>query len=723
MQTSDGQVKVLDFGLAGPADRFATDRNPSTDSNAADEPPLHRTKADQLYWLPSVERMTEQGQLIGTPSHMSPEQARGEAATAASDMYSFGLLLQELFTGQSAYPTHLDHHLLLVKAAQADTLEPTGIDPQVGDLVAKLKDPNPLARPSAAEARESLRRIIQRPLRRRRQWLLASAVFLLVSAGLKYTFDLREERNRAVVARAEAEAAMGFLTEIFGASTPWDRKPDLSLKEVLDRGAERADLELRNQPAVRSRLQRALGNVYWSMGRQEKAAELLDKAYETQSKLFPGDSVEIAATLNELALVASSFEESEARYLRSLRILEGSSEPAPRELGAALHGLAGLYRYHGELAQALPLFERALALKDSETYPDPDQLSLAMTCFTFAELLLDLGELERAEGLLRRSLAIREKVLPPTSPRTMLTLKTLGRLAYLRGDLPQARDLWQRTLEAFESNLDFDHPEAIAVLNDLALAHMGLGKPDLAVPLYRKAVDAYGRTRGPEHRDTAIALNNLAGAMRFTGQFDQAAKLYDEALQIFRETVGSDNVLSGIVLFRSAQLEWTRGSVERAEALGRQSLAILEAGLGPDHVRVTDARLLLGRLALARGESEKAQELFQSALDDSTTRFERDPGRVNERVRQTKALLGLAKLAADRGDTERATARRMSALWAIEPLASQSKDVEMRNAYALSLLYLGRIDTARPVVEELLAFGWSDPELLRLARSHDLARP
>ena len=37
---------------------------------------------------------------MGTPLYMSPEQARGETLTPASDMYAFGLLLQTLFTGQ-----------------------------------------------------------------------------------------------------------------------------------------------------------------------------------------------------------------------------------------------------------------------------------------------------------------------------------------------------------------------------------------------------------------------------------------------------------------------------------------------------------------------------------------------------------------------------------------------------------------------------------------------
>ena len=51
---------------------------------------------------------------MGTPAYMSPEQARGEVVTTASDMYSYGLLLQTLFTGERAYPADLDRLELFV---------------------------------------------------------------------------------------------------------------------------------------------------------------------------------------------------------------------------------------------------------------------------------------------------------------------------------------------------------------------------------------------------------------------------------------------------------------------------------------------------------------------------------------------------------------------------------------------------------------------------------
>ena len=75
--TRDGQVKILDFGLA-------SERTTAGPASAA-------TRAPQ----------TEPGTMLGTVGYLSPEQARGETADSRSDIFSFGCVLYEMVSGQS----------------------------------------------------------------------------------------------------------------------------------------------------------------------------------------------------------------------------------------------------------------------------------------------------------------------------------------------------------------------------------------------------------------------------------------------------------------------------------------------------------------------------------------------------------------------------------------------------------------------------------------------
>jgi serine/threonine protein kinase len=113
-----------------------------------------------------VDVLTSNGRsrlVVGTAGCMSPEQARGEEVSVASDMYSFGLLLQELFTGKPPYPPGLDALDLLREVQKGRTLPVTGIDAHLTDLIESLKSLASENRPSASEALQQLRWIGWKP--------------------------------------------------------------------------------------------------------------------------------------------------------------------------------------------------------------------------------------------------------------------------------------------------------------------------------------------------------------------------------------------------------------------------------------------------------------------------------------------------------------------------------------------------------------------------------
>jgi serine/threonine protein kinase len=86
MVTTDGKVKVLDFGLAKLVEPNGSGEDGSTLSEALEPSTLSRT-----------------GTIAGTPGYMSPEQATGGRVDARSDVFSFGAVLYELVTGQRAF--------------------------------------------------------------------------------------------------------------------------------------------------------------------------------------------------------------------------------------------------------------------------------------------------------------------------------------------------------------------------------------------------------------------------------------------------------------------------------------------------------------------------------------------------------------------------------------------------------------------------------------------
>jgi hypothetical protein len=162
MRTPGGVVKVLDFDLA----RFVTEGEPAAEEPAADAPDGESTDA---------------GTIVGTAAYMSPEQARGEPLTVASDLYTLGILLHELFLGVSPYGEERPLRARLLQVASGETEPARGLDPELMNLVESLKRLQPEARPAAAEAARCLHALRMEPIRQRRLLLLAAVALV---AGL-----------------------------------------------------------------------------------------------------------------------------------------------------------------------------------------------------------------------------------------------------------------------------------------------------------------------------------------------------------------------------------------------------------------------------------------------------------------------------------------------------------------------------------------------------------
>jgi serine/threonine-protein kinase len=127
--TSDGQVKVLDFGLAK---ALEDERTASGSASKTQSPTV-------------TERMTAANVILGTAAYMSPEQARGKSVDRRADIWAFGCVLYEALTGRRAFEgeTVSDTLARILEREPDLTALPSGVPPRVRELLVRCltKDP------------------------------------------------------------------------------------------------------------------------------------------------------------------------------------------------------------------------------------------------------------------------------------------------------------------------------------------------------------------------------------------------------------------------------------------------------------------------------------------------------------------------------------------------------------------------------------------------------
>ena len=138
MVRDDGIVKVLDFGLA------------------------HRVDSRKPHAREHDGHKTDPAARVGTLLYMSPEQARVEPLDSATDIFSLGLVLYELATGQHPFQAESDADVLHAIISRAP-IQPSHLNPQIprllDDLILHMLTKSARLRPTAAEVDAALARL------------------------------------------------------------------------------------------------------------------------------------------------------------------------------------------------------------------------------------------------------------------------------------------------------------------------------------------------------------------------------------------------------------------------------------------------------------------------------------------------------------------------------------------------------------------------------------
>jgi tetratricopeptide (TPR) repeat protein len=675
MITPANDVKVLDFGLSAPA---GDDPAPSSGGSVMDdraEAPSSAQLADSAWAAGpmSVAGLTafrsQDGAVIGTAAYMSPEQGRGEPATPASDIYSYGLVIEEVFAGR------LRHEAAHVRpdGAGGPRVEhriPTDIE----SLIAKLKAQAPSQRPTAEAVVERLKWIADAPRRRRRHLAVAALVILALGGLAKYTWDLSRERAAAVAARDEAERrreqAEGLIGFMVGDLR--SRLTAVGRLEILDEVGKKALDYFQSVPAGslsgeelyrRSQTMHQLGQL------RQARADLSGALTAYEESLALAESVARSDPGNaewQLGLGTSHFHVGDIKRRRS--DLDGAlhhfrayqeiartlaaRDPAnldwKLELSYGHSNVAAILFDKGQLQEARELLELTEVLKAEVAVAKPGdvtiQISRANNHNRLAVILQRLGDLTAAATGFERELAIYRE-LTAQDPRNMLVLRrfptcylTLGQARRALGDDDAALASFQAAVQASRALVGHDATNA-DWQRDLAIGEISVGRMllergsaaaalarfhaarDILIPLSAKSQD---RTRW--RRNVAQSHFSIADALASQGRLDAALQESDAALAI-ANAMRESNANDVSTIRELAQLMNLRGEILRRQgalARAQQAWTVSEGLLAPLVPQATDyavidpyvrALVFLGRRSEAQSGFDRLAALGYKSRD------------------------------------------------------------------------------------------------------------
>jgi tetratricopeptide (TPR) repeat protein len=178
-----------------------------------------------------------------------------------------------------------------------------------------------------------------------------------------------------------------------------------------------------------------------------------------------------------------------------------------------------LLRYTNRLAEAEPLYRRALTIVEKNHSPDHPFVAICLN--NLGGLLRYTDRLAEAEPLYRRALAIDEANYGPDHPTVAIRLNNLAALLRITNRPSEAERLFRRVLAIDEASYGPDHPEVATDLNNLAVLLRDTTGLAEAEPFYRRAALILlrsSKTSGHLLPNTAPALRNYAFALGKTGR-------------------------------------------------------------------------------------------------------------------------------------------------------------------------------------------------------------
>jgi eukaryotic-like serine/threonine-protein kinase len=697
-----------------------------------------------------------------TPDYASPEQVKGKGITTASDVYSLGVLLYELLTGHRPYqfksytPQEIERVICEEQPEKPSTAinrvetapTPDGatqvrITPELvsrtregqpdklkkklaGDLdniVLMAMRKEPLRRYASAEQfSEDLRRHLEglpciarkdtfayragKFMRRNKIAVAVAAAFVILTVAS--TVLIANQSVRAARERDKAKQVSAFLVELFNVSDPGEARGNaVTAREILDKGAQRIDRELADQPEVQATLMNTIGQVYMKLGLYDAALPLYEKALETRRETLGEGSIEVAESLNSLAVyygAKTDYANAERLSRQVLAIRRKVLGKEHFEVARSLNNLAHTLSEKGDTQEAEALFREAVAMH--RKVGGNEHTELAITLNNFALLLDSTGKYEEAERLFKEALAMRRKLLGEDHPETAVSLNNLAGLYRRTGAFPAGEQLYKEALAVTRKSLGAEHPTVATIMNNLATLLSLLDKKQEAEPLYRESLEIRRKHFGEENSDVATSLNNLGLFLYERGDYAEAEKLYHQALEIHRKLLGNEHRSVAIDLNNLGLLFNAKKDYPAAVHTLRESLAVYRKAFGEETLEVARCLGNLGFALYEKGDFEEAEKLARQALEKRRRLLS------PEHPEMALSLLSVGRMLSERGKAREA-----------EPLIREGLELRRK------ILSAGhwQIDEAESVLGGCLAalkrFAEAEPILLQSYAALQAKRP
>jgi eukaryotic-like serine/threonine-protein kinase len=593
--TQTGEPKLLDFGIAkllGTGDELFTQT------------------------IPALRVMT--------PEYASPEQVKGDKIMTTSDVYSLGVLLYELLTGQRPYrlktrspeeiaraiteqepgrPSTALHHDSRFTSHHSRSLR-GDLDNIV--LMAMRKEPARRYR-SVGQFSEDIRRhlaglpVIARKdtwdyrtgkfFRRNKLGIAASAVVALaliggLAAALWQANEARRERDVANAEQLKATRINEFLQQMLSFSNqsvysvaPVAQTKNVTVNQMLDEIAPRIEAELADQPEVRAQILRTIASAFASQGIYDKAEKNYRSALETQTRIFGTDHAETAATMTQFGVLAMR----QGKIAEADQLLENAvtfyrrqqARQAPDfravNLVTAMNFLGAIRMISTDLQSGGAIMEEALQIAENADLHGKERFALAAVQGDVGLYLTRAGELERADRLLRESLAIHRQLSEYPRWEMGATLASLG-------------ELYNRK-----------------------------NQPDQALEFLVESERIYRQTLGDKNRYLAFNLQHQAIALSLQKNFTAAEPKARQQLAIYLEVVPENKLVAaipnsvlGIVLVGNKRFD-------EAEGYLREGLQGLEQSPVKNHFIDVQAKIALSQCLLNQNRLAEAEQLALAA--------------------------------------------------------------------------------------------------------------